>query len=320
MSTLKELLSTLRTSPLAFQTALVERNLTPFVKSNFEENYRFAREVFETLPKLADTKFAEFEHPQWRIFSDTLQRYFLSEFSAGFLRHPLIRRTMFLAKGGAWQSAQLGFLRSRRSDAELEQLLRETMLGRPLITERDMLTSHNTIHHLYHLTKYEDRTLRSIDQFGSVVEFGGGYGNMARLVRKLSPAVRYTIVDLPLFSCIQYVYLATLLGKDAVNLAREPRAVIREGMINLVPTPYIDMVPDDAGLFLSTWALSECTAAAQEYVASRNFFGASGLLLAYARHDGIFDDPVNKMCAATTFPKRIEEKIELQSNSYYLFS
>jgi len=318
MATLRELLSKLRASSLSFKTALLERNLTPFAISQFEENYRFAREAYGTVPKLADTKFAAFQHPQWRIFNDTLERYFLDEFSAAFLRHTTITRTMFLAKGGRWQSAQLGFLRSRRSDADLDLLLRETMLGRPYITSRQMLSSHNTIHHLYHLTKYEDRTLRSLSGFKSVVEFGGGYGNMARLIRKLSPAVSYTIIDLPLFSCIQYVYLATLLGQDSVNLVSRP-GPIRDGVINLVPIPYMDLVPDSTDLFVSTWALTECTRAAQEYVADRKFFGAGGLLLAYSRRSGLFGDPSDKICAPATFPERVEERIELENNSYYLF-
>jgi len=67
-----------------------------------------------------------------------------------------------------------------------------------------------------------------------------------------------------------------------VNLVRTPRDPILDRRINLVSLPFLDtlntMSPD---LFVSTFALSESSQYAQEFVVSRNWFNAKHLLLAY---------------------------------------
>ena len=98
----------------------------------------------------------------------------------------------------------------------------------------------------------------------------------------------YVILDTPLFSCLQWLYLATVLGPSRVHLHETPGEGVREGLVNLVPVSFTSDLRVTADLFISTWALSECSREAQDFVIARRWFGAKRLLLAYQGRSGDF--------------------------------
>jgi hypothetical protein len=61
----------------------------------------------------------------------------------------------------------------------------------------------NLVNQAYHLRKWEQATGRRIEQLDSILEFGGGYGAMALVCRRLGFAGRYLIHDLPEFALLQ---------------------------------------------------------------------------------------------------------------------
>ena len=142
-------------------------------------------------------------------------------------------------------------------------------------------TSHTSIHHLYHLIRFADKTGCDFEKIDKVVEWGGGYGNMAKIFRRLKPNSTYCIIDTPIFSTLQWLYLSTVLGVENVNLLRQPGDAVQSGKVNVVPLCFVDQLQLRADLFLSTWALSESSSVAQDYVISRRWFEADHLLLAY---------------------------------------
>lgn len=138
----------------------------------------------------------------------------------------------------------------------------------------------NSVHHLYHLERFEKATGRKIGKMKSVVEFGGGYGNMARAVANSGAVEACSIIDLLLFSCVQYVFLCAVAGKERVALCNGPGG--EDPVHTLYPLSLMDSAKDlRAERFLSTWALSESTRAAYGMVAGRDWFGAASLLMAY---------------------------------------
>lgn len=72
----------------------------------------------------------------------------------------------------------------------------------------DFAYSMNLIHQAYHLQQWERATGRRIEDLSSIVEFGGGYGAMCLLCRRLGFKGRYVIYDLPEFSLLQQWYLS----------------------------------------------------------------------------------------------------------------
>lgn len=118
--------------------------------------------------------------------------------------------------------------------------------------------SMNLIHQAYHLTQWEKATGKLIEQLDTIVEFGGGYGAMALLCRRMGFGGEYVIYDLPEFSLLQEYYLSQF------------------GMLNGVewnPKKY----PKDIDLFMALYSMSEVQPDSR-YVPSR----AKSYLLLYS--------------------------------------
>jgi hypothetical protein len=129
------------------------------------------------------------------------------------------------------------------------------------------VSSGNLIHHAYHLARFEEATGQRIDGLGCVVEFGGGYGNMCRTVRRAGFTGPYIILDLPYFSALQRYYLRasglpvatsaadlgagrTLCTSDATELAAAVARAAGKG----------------GALLIGTWSISEAPVAARALV------------------------------------------------------
>jgi hypothetical protein len=224
-----------------------------------------------------------FVHSQWEQNIRDVEIYFLEGFDTAFLRHPRIEGTMVFTDPDA-HGAEWPFVEAWRPADSLRRYLGSGLNERFLEGKLLTATLINSVHHLYHLARFESFRGEAIESVRSVVEFGGGYGNLARLFRNLGDVSTYSVIDLPLFSCIQYVYLATVFGPETVRLVAEPGTEPSEGTIHLLPIPFLKSVLPEGELFVSTWALSESPAEAYEHVLRRDWFGAREILLAF--HDG----------------------------------
>jgi hypothetical protein len=219
--------------------------------------------------------------PLWQGVNAEIEKLFTPAPSFNFLTNPTLKHQMFVEAGGRWLAEQLSFLEKRVPRSRLKFLLMEDLVGDPRLMNATYLTSHTSIHHLYHLIRFADKTGCDFEKIEKVVEWGGGYGNMAKIFRRLKPTSTYCIIDTPIFSMLQWLYLSTVLGVDNVNLLRRPDDAIKMGKVNLVSLCFMEQLQLQADLFLSTWALSESASAAQDYVISRRWFNANHLLLAY---------------------------------------
>lgn len=161
-------------------------------------------------------------------------------------------------------------------------LLSEHPAGEPpLTTLAGVATSTNTIHHAFHLLRFEEVTGRRLREHATVVEWGAGYGNLCKLLLRLhggEPTL--VLVDTPLFSAIQHHYLSAVLGPDRVVLHARGPVAVHPGRVNVVPVGLAGDLDVAADLFVSTWALNESARAAQDLVVGRDFYGARSLLLA----------------------------------------
>ncbi len=199
-----------------------------------------------------------------------------------YLRHPSVLFQMFV--GERYLEAELPWVREHLADPAV---LAEEPAGDPPTSYRPELgltTSANTVHHLHHLLRYE--RLRPLGDAEVIVEWGAGYGNLARLLTRLHPgAPTLVLLDTPVFSALQWLHLSQVLGEDRVVLHTAPGTPVAPGRVNVVPVGLVRELDVDADLFVSTWALNESTPAAQEHVLGRNFLGAEQLLLAFNTGD-----------------------------------
>lgn len=133
---------------------------------------------------------------------------------------------------------------------------RQIDIQRPEWLDKVFPRNNTDWHHLYHLLLLSQVYGLPSDYSGKILEYGGGFGNMARLTKEIWPDVDYTILDLPTSLELQRRYL-----KDID--------------INLV-----ESTVDKYDVFVSTWALSETDAENQKSI-SRHWFDAPMVMLAY---------------------------------------
>jgi hypothetical protein len=258
-----------------------------------------------------------FVHSQWEENIREVETYFLEGFDASFLRHPRIDGTMVFTDRDA-HAAEWPFLEAWRPADTLRKYLGAGLNERFLDGKLRAANLINSAHHLYHLAKFETFRGKPIEGVRSVVEFGGGYGNLARLFRNFGNLPAYTVIDLPLFSCIQYVYLCTVFGPNAVRIVTGGGTEAEGGTIRLLPIPFLKNVFPEGELFVSTWALSESSAEAYEHVRRRDWFGAREILLAF--HDGWMPWRTEEFVAALRkkFRRVATEPIPFLPGNHYL--
>lgn len=220
----------------------------------------------------------------WGGWSGRIRSTFNTGVPLDFLSHPTIAYTMVFARRGGISLAK------ERQKVVVEvfgleiakKLLLEDYIGMQIITDREFLTSANRSHHASHLAYYTQSRKRNFWDSDSIIEWGGGYGNMARIIRNMNPGITYTIIDLPELLALQYVYLTSVEGEGCINVNNvQDQIRIVPGKINLISSHHLynrDIELKCDG-FLSTWAITKSPRNAQSYVMSKKLFNANHLLL-----------------------------------------
>lgn len=245
----------------------------------FREALAFARKAYLRMRGEHDP-IREFVHPAWEDNIRAFESYFLDGFDTRFLNHPTISGTMVMTDRNV-SAAEWEFVKDMRPAGTLRSYLGGGLNADFLMGKQMVATAMNSVNHLYHLGRFERFRGRPIEEIRTVVEFGGGYGNMARLFRNFGNLSRYVIIDLPLFCCLQFVYLSATEGAGAVHLVDSADARIREDGVTLLPLTYLKKAEPAGELFLSTWALSECPATACSHILGENWYGADELLIGF---------------------------------------
>ncbi len=224
----------------------------------------------------------------WGRWAKDISAAFQQGVPIGFLSHPLIASTMVFGRRRGGRAARLraDYVEGVFGPEIARLLLREDYVGLPNVTDTKWLTSANRAHHAYHLAKYASASGKRIWDAARIVEWGGGYGDMARLIRRMREQVTYCIVDLPEMLALQYIYLFSVEGEHSVHIVRTGEG-LAPGRVNLVPSAValcgcIDLSCD---AFISTWALTESPLLSQESVTQQSFWGADHVLLAYVRDE-----------------------------------
>ena len=239
----------------------------------------------------------------WPAWEQDLVTEFSKEIPAKFTEHPIIKETMVF-HGRICNAGRLKQVQRLFEAATIHDLLIEDSVGGPRICDASVSTSSNRLYHAFHLAMYKQTTGKPFARGGMVVEWGGGYGDMARLLWRLSArakSITLVLIDLPAVGALQWVYLTSILGRDYVHIVDTPDRQIQEGCVNIMNSSVaFDHPAIKADCFLSTWALTESPHELQSEVARRNFFGARNVLLAFSMDgDNRIAEPLLKAGGAT---------------------
>jgi hypothetical protein len=250
---------------------------------------------FELVRDCVDRRYVR---PDWAERNAMLERDLLAS-PGDFLRHPSVRFQMFVDERTL--PHELPYTRARLGR---DDLLEEDAVGEPptvALPGSSVRTSSNTVHQLYHLLRYEDATGRRVSDADIVVEWGGGFGSLMRLLVRMHGGHPTCIIfDTPIFSALQWFYLSSVLGEERVVLHGPGPVRLVAGKVNLLPIGLLGNAEISADLFISNWALNESMPAAQREVISRNWFGAKSLLLAMHAGDPLTE--VAREAAAEVVP------------------
>ena len=203
-----------------------------------------------------------------------------------FLTWELIRKTGVFVN----HSSYLDELRELGADSLWEQrwrvVLPEDHCGRPEPFFKYRNSSATLIHHAFHVQQFERLTGNPVDGYGRIVELGGGYGSLCRLIHRLGFQGQYLIFDLPEFSCLQRFFLSCV-GVPVGN-----RSVGEQG-VDLVSS--LDQLSEQVqsmgapSLMIATWSLSETPIAFRErFLSAVGEFDA--YLIGYQRCYGAVDN------------------------------
>jgi hypothetical protein len=228
----------------------------------------------------------------WLANREKLRKCILEEDPREFLTWDVVTGSMFVGSR-SFIDSELRYLMSRPDWTPVwEDLLEEDYAGGPKPYKGYRRSSGNRIHQAYHLARFEQETGLSVGNLSLIVEFGGGYGSLCRLIHKLGFKGQYIIFDLPEFVALQKFYLGSLAmplieAKDASS-----------GRRGILCTPDLSVLgsvtPQAAqtGLFIATWSLSETDPAFRDQVITMPAIDcAAAYLIAYQRDFEGVDNP-----------------------------
>lgn len=246
---------------------ILEENI---VLDNFDKNKDKINDMLNILNLNLNDNVIKKEWDQWRLKFRNILKLGIS---LKFLSETNIGALMF--------QKDLNVINSEinNMDVSLFNNITEYEVSNKNYTYNNKKISTNTIHHLYHLSRFLN--LKEGSKIKTIIEWGGGYGNMAKLsFETFNNLNRYTIIDLPEFIVLQYIYLSSYYGAENVRVVRDVKD-IKDGINLISVNDSISMKFGKYDMFLSTWAITESTLFCQELVNNFGFLNCENLLIAY---------------------------------------
>ena len=141
----------------------------------------------------------------WARHCIELKNTILKKDPRGFLMWDIMLKTMYHQT----DIAEFNFLKSQSNWEWFKKaIVNEVPVFYPVPYYSYRQTNSNTVHHAYHISQLLKYVNIDINKLSTIIEFGGGYGNMCRLLFNLGFKGNYTIFDLPIFSELQRYYLS----------------------------------------------------------------------------------------------------------------
>ena len=184
------------------------------------------------------------------IFNNYIKKLIIQKKFSNFLRENIIQKIFFVHN-----RVYILFMLFRiifNKNKLYKKLLLEDNIGNPVRYFLYPSSSGNRIREVFHLLNFQDFSKISLKKINIILEFGGGYGNMARLFYKINKNINYKIFDTFHVNLLQYYYLRMLkipLSFNGINN--------KNISLNYNISKYNSFSKKDKKLFIANWSLSE---------------------------------------------------------------
>lgn len=192
-----------------------------------------------------------------KIFSQKVLNLIINDQLKDFLQKGFIQQ-MFFIHNRLFLYNQYLELKNSSKWKFWKKILIEDKIGSPVRYFLKPWTSGNRIHHAYHLKKFCDHSKKSLKEFEYIFEFGGGYGLMAKIFKKINKKSTYIIFDTAEVSLIQYYYLERSKIKTIFNSLEKGKVCLINDIKILKKIFYkIKKNNSEKIFYIANWSLSE---------------------------------------------------------------
>ena len=261
----------------------------PFSKSKLL-NYE---DIWE---KIKGYNTSTFMTEMWSEHLEYIKKHFFEE-PYNLFHHDIIRYAMYLTAGNELAKKQISYLEKSYSEKILNFYLPEIQTFEHVISNSKYNCSESRIQHLTHLTFAQDKLKIKLNQLNSFVEFGGGYGGMTSLIKRINPNSTILVIDFPIMLLVQMYYYYPI-HKENINIMDNNNNNIIEGKINLCPINIVkDINFNPFDLFIATWSLSESNKKTNDIILNElNLFDSKNILYGYRDYGNEKPNP-RQMCS-----------------------
>jgi hypothetical protein len=232
------------------------------------------RASIERLPALPVT--GSDAERMWAAYRERFRHDVLARDPRRFLRWPVIqpmykRDAPYIGGWLAHLKAHPGW-RSRWQPA-----VRESAVGDPRPFFAYWPSSGNLLCQAYYVCRFEEVTGARLSDVDFILEFGGGYGALCRLLCALGFRGTYAIFDFPEFSALQRFYLRShglpVSEGGLATAERPPVDGVGPNVVTLSTPAEMDTLLErrspGRAAFVALWSLSETSPAVRDAVALR---------------------------------------------------
>ncbi|TAN56451.1 MAG: putative sugar O-methyltransferase [Magnetospirillum sp.] len=155
---------------------------------------------------------------------------------------------------------------------------RETLCGDPpdVTNVEGSFLTRTSMRHIHYLSTLHGFIRPYFGAVNEVVEVGGGFGNLARLMLQYNLTRRHTIIDFPASMAIQYFFLGEFLDEADIAiwtgreyLAGSAASRVRLTLPNGTDAVAAELKTGGPSMLVSTMAMTEITNAGQDFYLSR---------------------------------------------------
>lgn len=182
-------------------------------------NQKELRTRVKDLPRIE-----KFDH-QWQKYRKSMRFHMLNEKASEFLKWSTVKATVYDGMSNHIDDRYKALSNKRFKERYLNAIKNTPSAGSPVYYDKKQKIGANYIHQAHHLMQLERHLWLQLDDLSTIVEFGGGYGALCSIARRLGFDGNYHIFDFPEMLLLQEYYLGRLKRNATFHAETDTRNV-----------------------------------------------------------------------------------------------